>query len=522
MPFVIRADEALAIQEDEAQLLAAIAQVSQRLYASLHLQQPYPVPQSESQPEEGLRVQMGRRVVYGQLADGTQRRELTANTLKVIVDAIQRPVSPGIDPEQYVGKVPNLEIRDQGQVLFREERDGTVTVNQIQLEIDGVKQESGTITDSITPSDEPLPLLTPAASDRAGDVALIAQQLLNPLNQEHPPYDAVAIGPYQIQQQGDQLSVLREDEVILIARQGVVVSDQVSQADWQAFQAIHERTRLNQLGEALSHTHSTTEEASAMTTPPALSVLERETARISDTPTRQVLQATTADWKQQLATGIKRGATWIAAQPEVLRNQRLAHAILDLFHRGYERTGEHHYRLGNYRLSFKGSNLYTLRDQQGELLQFQAVRRLGLGRQVKVISVSDRLSDFQRQDLLKLRQDLRVIPQGSLDVEANYTARTDRVEKIARTFLRNHARAHCWDKEGGQFKLEMGAGNLLRITDKRGRGVVFQRQEGEVFSKLGPQDFAHFERLAQRMQALQTNASISSIAPVKPQQMEIG
>jgi hypothetical protein len=521
MPFVIRADEALAIQEDEAQLLAAIAQVSQRLYASLHSQQPYPVPQSESQPEEGLRVQMGRRVVYGQLADGTQRRELTANTLKVIVDAIQRPVSPGIDAEQYAGKVPNLEIRDQGQVLFREERDGTVTVNQIQLEIDGVKQESVTEPNSVTPSDDPPPLLTPAASDRVADVAWIAQQLLNPLRQEYPPYDAVAIGPYQIQQRRDQLSVIREGEEILVARQGIVVSDQVSQADWQTFQTIHERTRLNQLGEVFPDTLSITKE-STTEAPSVMAVLERETAKVANKTTRQILQATTADWKQQLATGIKRSATWLAAQPAVLRNQRLAHAVLDLFHRSYERTGEHHYRLGHYRLSFKGSNFYTLRDQQGELLQFQAFRRLGLGQQFKVISVSDRLSEFQRQDLLKLRQDLRVIPQGSLDVEANYTARTDRVEKTARTFLRNHARAHCWDKEGGQFKLEMGAGNLLRITDKRGRGVVFQRQEGEVFSKLGSKDFAHFERLAQRMQSLQTNASVSSIAPVKPQQMEIG
>ncbi|MEO1744313.1 MAG: hypothetical protein AAFR99_21235, partial [Cyanobacteria bacterium J06629_9] len=71
MPFVVRAEEALAMQEDEAQLLVALSQVTQRLYASMNgrsLGKKPDVPLADS-----LRVHMGRRVVYGQLADGTRR-----------------------------------------------------------------------------------------------------------------------------------------------------------------------------------------------------------------------------------------------------------------------------------------------------------------------------------------------------------------------------------------------------------------------------------------------------------------
>ena len=516
MPFTIRTEDALAMQEDEAQLLMAIGQVTQRLYATLHRQTQQPnVP-----VEDSLRIQMGRRVVYGTLADGTQRRELTPNTLKVIVDALQRPVTPDSDPKGYEGKVPNIEIRDQGQVLFREERDGTVTVNQIQMTLEQGSPEPGPIVEPVV-EEEPLPASTPITSDLANDVAMAAQQLLNPLGQETPTYQAVAVGQYTIQHQGELLLVSREEDVILSARQGSILDEQVTQADWQTFHDITERMRVAQLGDEPESV--TAEQTLAEDSPPALAVLDREIAKIPHEQTRQTLQATATDWKQQVKTQMKRGALWLSRQPQVLRDQRLAYAVLDLFHRSYERTGEHHYRLGNYRLSFKGTNLYTLRDQQGVLMQFQAFRQLGLGHRIKLLEVSDRLSDFQRQDLISLKRDQRVMPQGALDVEANYTAKTDRVERTVRVFLRNIARAHCWDKDGGQFKLEMGAGNLLRITDKRqGRGVVFQRQAGEVFSKLGPKDFAHFDRLAQRMRSVQMQPSVSAIQPVASQQLEMG
>lgn len=340
MPFTIRTEDALAMQEDEAQLLMAIGQVTQRLYATLHRQTQQPnVP-----VEDSLRIQMGRRVVYGTLADGTQRRELTPNTLKVIVDALQRPVTPDSDPNEYEGKVPNIEIRDQGQVLFREERDGTVTVNQIQLTLEQASPEPEPIAEPVV-EEEPLPASTPITSDLANDVAVAAQQLLNPLGQETPTYQAVAVGQYTIQQQGDLLLVSREDDVILSARQGTILDEQVTQADWQAFHDITERMQLARLGDEPEPV--TAEQTLTEDSPPALAVLDREIAKIPHEQTRQTLEATATDWKKQVKSRVKQGALWLSRQPQVLRDQRLAYAVLDLFHRSYERTGEHHYRLGN-------------------------------------------------------------------------------------------------------------------------------------------------------------------------------
>ncbi len=75
-----------------------------------------------------------------------------------------------------------------------------------------------------------------------------------------------------------------------------------------------------------------------------------------------------------------------------------------------------------------------------------------------------------------------------------------RVESVVRQFLKMQ-NATGWDKEGGRFRFETGAGNALRIVDKRdGRDVVYQRQEGRVSSSLSIRDFVHFERLAEMIQ----------------------
>ena len=93
MPFTIRPDAAQAMQEDEAQLISAIAQVVQRVPAVLRIAANNPTGNNNSYtPSDSLRIKMGRRLVYGQLADGPFRHELSANSLKVIADALQQPV----------------------------------------------------------------------------------------------------------------------------------------------------------------------------------------------------------------------------------------------------------------------------------------------------------------------------------------------------------------------------------------------------------------------------------------------
>ncbi|MFQ4138141.1 hypothetical protein PGN35_017665 [Nodosilinea sp. PGN35] len=507
-PFVISPQEAQAIQEDEVQLVMALTQVSQRL--AMTFQQSPTLPRAG---QDDLRIQLGQRVVYGQLADGTIRRELNPNSLKVILDAIQQPVTPGVDPDAYRGKVPAIEIRDRGTVLFREERDGTVTVNQIQMQI-------GEATEKFEPA-VPSPVVngrngkTPAAPspDLAVDsegVAQIAARLINPLNEAQPIYDAVAVGDYRIKQSGHHLSISRDNQVLLVVRDGAVVSNQLQDTDRAAFLELETR-----LSPAVATEAAQPELSRNGSTPPAIAVLNREVERSENSPTKTLLKATTENW--QRPTLDVRITQWLSQHLENRRNHQMARAVVELFQRGHERTGENLYQIGDYNLSRKSAGDYSLRDQQGELMQVLVTKSVGLGRSIEVVSVAERVSDFQRQELTQLRHNRAAIPQGKLDVETVYAARTRRVEHTVRGFLQSHVYANTWNKEGGQFKLEVGTDDLLRVTDKWGRGVVFERHHSNVVSRLNQQDLLHFERLEQRMQLVKQQAQHQPKA-----QMELG
>jgi hypothetical protein len=602
MVLTINPADAQAIQEDEAQLLSAILQATRGAIAFLN--QPSQAPAAE--PPEAIRIQMGRRLVYGWMADGQFRNELDANKMQAIFDAIQRPVSEGVDPEQYRGKVPAIEIRDGSTTLFREERDGTIAVNAIQFQLEQQATQEQEVQTPLSrasleipaeplkpepeqadsmellnaePEQETLqPNLSTVSEDRAGEVAQIADYLLNPLREESPIYDAVAVQGYQIKRDGNDITVSRENEPILMVDNGEITTNQLTQQDWETFQRLQPPSTVAQTtyqsngkrslvesgvldSDTIQHdmldaqqnkrngiwtntiplnqdsltltadvvdanevkktqvqdassprdTGSLTVDVAEATsngqTLPAIAVLERETAKLPDGPTQQLLQTTVKDWSQQvqgLQQGVRQGLGWLAARVEDWRHQQVARAALDLFNRGYERTGERAYQVGEYSVSFTGRNLYTLKDDKGELMQFQAFKSLvpGMTRQsIQVLSTNERLGSFQSKALQTMQQNKAFTPQGDLDVEAAYTTKTSKVEQIVTHFLQTKAQANIWDKEGGKFKLEIGEAGFIRITDKQeGRGVVFQRKDNKVSSKLGARDFAHFDRLASKMQ----------------------
>lgn len=83
----------------------------------------------EQYPDAAIRLQMGRRVIQGTLNSGEERNELTPDREELFNDAINQPVAPDIKPEAYQGKVPDLQISVDGEVVFRQERGGIVSKN---------------------------------------------------------------------------------------------------------------------------------------------------------------------------------------------------------------------------------------------------------------------------------------------------------------------------------------------------------------------------------------------------------
>ncbi|MGF1500171.1 MAG: hypothetical protein ACFB8W_25575, partial [Elainellaceae cyanobacterium] len=123
MVLTISPADAQAIQEDEAQLLMAIAQAARGVAVTVgngyRLATANP-SEKRHESDESLKIQMGRRLVYGQMARGEFRNELTSESIKAIASAIQKPVDESVDPSRYRNKVPAIEISQGDTVLFRQ------------------------------------------------------------------------------------------------------------------------------------------------------------------------------------------------------------------------------------------------------------------------------------------------------------------------------------------------------------------------------------------------------------------
>lgn len=652
MVFTVNPTEAQAMQEDETQLLGAIAQATRGIINALE-----PSRTQQAEAPKTMRIQMGRRLVYGQMARGEFRNELTPDRLKTIFDALQRPASEDIDPNKYRGKIPAIEIKDGDTVLFREESDGVVTVNQIAfqvqrqqesqkndlttgrinpeeqtqqpetktlqapsnlteqqqqlqqaqqlrvlaqsvLDLQGVTTPSGnrhyqsqnfTIVEDIdqdtltiasqdkivlqtnregqilivAPNEVPIALKEigatykqaealqwqmesnePPPADlsldwqaqtiQAQDIAQTAQFLLNPLGDDKPLYDTVAISDYKITQDTDGLTITRgNNELVLTVREGQVWDYGSTEKDWETFQRFQPQPSTLNGQEQTEHVKLTADFTPILAegehTLPAISVAQRETAKLPDGATKQLLQATHQTWKQQVLQGLGQGLretmSWLSSRPETLRDQSIARSSLELFHRGYLRTGEKSYEVGSFTVSLQGTDLYSVSDSTGELLRFKATKSPIPGLQhssIQILSKSDRLTSAHPGVFQQMRQDPSLIPTGELDVEARYGAKTQRVEQTVRAFLTSQ-NAKVWDKENGRFKFEMGADDFLKITDKRdGRGVVYRRDHGRVISKLQASDFAHFERLATQLSTLEPQQNTAQEPTRSPQKQSSG
>lgn len=520
MAFTVSPTEAQAMQEDEAQLLMAITQAARSLTTVL------PSPQtSVEKPPETLRIQMGRRLVYGQMARGEFRHELNLDRIKAISDAIQRPVTEGRNFEQYRGKVPAIEISDGNTILFREERDGTVSINQIQVQLEQRRPQTSPQvvgngkhpieqSDQLKTTSEQTPAIVQNPDWQANGLAQVAEYLLNPLGNIAPLYDAVSIRGYQISQAGDGLKVSKDNALILHTSNGKILEHHINQTDWETFQGLmihpvswNAQQRLQVDPGSPVQENLSMNRNGGRSIHPAIAVAERQIAQLPAGETRQLLTVTVQNWKQQISHGLQQGLNWLVSLPEGWRNHQIAQAALELFQRGYERTGEKSYQAGDYTISLRGQNLYSLSDHSGELMRFKPSKLLLYNQGVQIVLTRDRLGASHYRQIKKMQQHLVFMPQGSLGIETIYTAKTSKVEQTVKDFLLNHVGATVWNKEGGRFKLEIGD-NFLRITDKQGdRGIIFQRKDGKVLSKLGSGDFKHFERLASRMAQAEQRAA---------------
>jgi hypothetical protein len=502
-------DEVLRQDREEPQLIQAIAD------------------RAGVEPTD-IRVKFGQRIVHGTLASGEVRRELDGDRLEHLDNAIQQP--PTADPSAYERKVPAMEITAGDVVLFRQERDGTVTRNGLDAAKDAVIKPVAVAPVQSPPEAIAVPQTSEqkmSPQQKTTTVLDIADRLANPIPDSPPIEQTTQVAGLVIRTNGS-VTVVSDNEGLVVRSDDphMAISTEPDKAQVEALQAVDQP--LLPRSEIVVVPASQTQSG-------AIAVFNRQVASIQDPTTRQfcenigqdmqrqaevaqveqsgqrefsqkVIQAKAAfsSLKEELVgdvkSSLKNVGNFLSARADAIMNQTMAQSAYKLFNRGAERTDEESYRQGNYEVKRTAPDQFLVSDQDGALLSF----RISSQGAVKLTGKSDRLSRDDYEAFRSFRRD-ETIPQGGSAAEKLHRNFSLAAAKTARDFL-DATNLSSWDAKDGNYRIEVGERNSLTVTAKDGRGVILEQQGKSIVSRLTPADF---EKFAATQQQLDQSASPS-------------
>lgn len=314
---------------------------------------------------ERLRVKIGQRIPYGELASGKRRDQLTEAETDAILSAIKEPVKlpPGVSAEDYEGSRPGIEISvgnpsNGYEALFREERDGVISTNSFQLEqqsqvevqeplpqpelqTEAVGHEAYSLEGdrlveapvaADTPQEylgqdraaeasvmvEPAPavVIEPEPADELiGDTLVAAaaqtealptllQEIANPLNHEVSEPIEAGLGAYTVKLDGSNATVSKGEEVLLEVTGGQVTQSSLSEKDTQALQTLLQRSSVS--AESWTVPVQTPEpELMAEEPHPAIAVAQQQIAALPESRAKQFFQKLGADLGGQATRAVQ-------------------------------------------------------------------------------------------------------------------------------------------------------------------------------------------------------------------------
>ena len=465
---------------------------------------------SQSQPttdSQQLRIQKGRRVVQGQTVRG-MRQDLTKEDAKTLNDLISQPQTEGVKASDYERKVPNYEIKVGDEVLFRQERDGVISTNQLQVEKQQ-KTEQQTEATQESPSSENFSYKDAFSAEWDPEPEEVSQETQSQAPKVQPTLDQDQDGLTDKQEElfGTSPTIPDTD------RDGVIDSkeffsgmnplSQDSDGDGTTDSADPNPTQLSN-DKQTKVAESAFEATVVDDIPPAVRVAEREAQKLPEGSAKELAQALTKKVGEKAKQLGQQGVSWIANTPQRLREQSAASTALKLFNQNYQQTGQTNYDGVSYNIKLKGLNNYEISDKEGNsLMKFQK-GRLGVKVQENNLSTVDQkqfdragrtLNQFEgvmggdpQQRLARLQN---LAPQGDRDIVRMIQSKE--VEQTAHKFLTYMGTEKL--NGNGMYSIERKGQDLQIASKQDGRGVVFERKSGKITNNLGSKDFTHFQDL---------------------------
>lgn len=431
-------------------------------------------PKQENR-DEILRIWMGNgkdgrilRQVYGPLANGETRNDLNPDRLRTLLDAFQEPAMVGIDPTLYARRKPAIEVKIGDATLFRQERDGGVTVNQIQLQQQAQQESQQSAVaeqaEAETASEsQPTQSVETVLEDRqkqAEEMAQTARYLMNPLEMDQPLLSKAQVQDFTLDfdAETDTLTVSKGQKPIVRDRAGQIENLGASTDDWQVFHSLAARIAktapIQQVQEA-----AITESNPASSRVAPASALAFQSAQVAN---RQIAKLPNQPLQRFFQRILQGTAHWLNQSLDYWQRVTIAHSAMQAFGQGYDRTEEEAYQIGDFRVSRQRNQRFEISDREGGLMQFQ-----NFPSGIKLLQVSDRLTQPMINRLVSQLSSMS--PQGRHEVE--FAFRVREAEQTVRDFL-SYMKTSVWDYEQGKFRLEIVDDQVLITSKQDGRGQI--------------------------------------------------
>lgn len=453
-PSPVNASDAQAFQEDLAKVLEEVASTGRRAVARITqiLNRDKQQPQPEVAKED-LRIQKGRRVVYGETNRGF-RNDLAPEDLKSMLQGIRQPVAEGANPENYKNKVPRFEIRLGDEVLFRQERDGVVTVNELQLEREAQQVVAGELQQALQLQDAQVASAPSSATAQQLTESTVAELLDSNSNElserkelalpTDPPnievnknkvfnsqQDVPSTNPLNYDTDGNGIGSDDATNNSSIPSQNsfdkfyqgitelfddvygkpdprnhksglngsaVIGTSQSANARSLNAESVAATPEVNKSSQAVSVVaqHSETQKspaAQAKEVPPAFAIASAEINKAPESKTKELFKALLTELGKESQKLSKQAVDWVASRPDWIREQAVASTALKLFNDNYAKTKETNYQAENYSVKLQGVNHYQVNDRDGNVLMKFHKTPLG---GIKVTQNQMAASDYQQ------------------------------------------------------------------------------------------------------------------------------
>jgi hypothetical protein len=465
---------------------------------------------AECSPEE-IKIQAGRRTLYGQMARGEFRSAIDSNHVNQILEGL---ASAEVGKEINSHKIPEFQISAGNRLLFRQERDGTISTNKIQIELEDEINQKFTWRDAFSEAYDPI-VEQPQQQPEYDESQLVAtakalnfeyekelaattpteeevvNYIVNSIERDFKPELASATTlEKSSQEQSIELTDRQAQTPSTIPLEKIFffpANPQVALNNGNAFdfvkQQLQQWTPSQPQTKDFTNKIVDTAQQQYLQTREEINIIARSVrslwqqgqslaGQVRSAYKSEDVQQKIQQSKDKVSYGVVAFGNWLASRPEAIARSKLMEESYQKFQQGHDRTLESQYQVGNFTINKQGQNFFELKQGNTLLMQYKVEKNL-FGRET--FHLKGIKANSSSADLLKQLRNSTQYVVGSPEAEAK---RNDKLRSLLPMLERLEEKVQF-----NGYQIERGAIGYELKSD-RGKTIDFSQMTNSQILQL--------------------------------------